>query len=82
MYEICIKFVSNKYRVCHVHITPQVEFYVYLFRLRQASPGLTKDQVNNDKKIKEDGTSRETCNESTYQELCTTKKTEIYDSCQ
>lgn len=64
------------------HYATSVIVYIYLFRLRQASPGLTNDQVNNDQKKKEDGTSKKTCNESSYQELGETNKSDIYDSCQ
>lgn len=59
-----------------------MHFEIYLFRLKRASPEVTKDQVNEEKYKGDNDVSKEASNEASYQELGEINKSETYESCQ
>lgn len=57
-------------------------FYVYLFRIRRAIPGLSNDQLNQENSKRDDDAFKEASNETSYHELGEINKSETYASCQ
>lgn len=57
-------------------------FYVYLFRIRRANPGLSNDQLNKENSKRDDDAFKEASYETSYHELGEINKSETYASCQ